>query len=263
MLYIAFTILMLLFLLYKIVDSNSIKFEYMKLDDKGDKKEKKIKIAHLSDVHIREKDYLRIMKILDKVKIIRPDIIVVTGDLLDSLVKDYSLDYFCMEIVKIAPTIAIPGNHEESYPDYAKWKSILQRYGVVVLENEFIEMNNIVFVGLTNKKVYSESLVKDIENIDEKDIVLLVHRPELFKEYCSKNNSYNPNIVLTGHAHGGQFRLFNRGLYSPGQGLFPNYTSGVYNSEECDTKMIVSRGLGHCAIPIRFNNSFHIPVIEI
>lgn len=246
--------------LYKVIDSNFIKVEFIKINIK---KERNLKIAHLSDIHIREKDYLRVSKIVDKVKLIRPNIIVITGDLLDSVIKDSSLDLFCMEIIKIAPVIAIPGNHEESYPDYTKWKSTLKRYGILVLENEYVEINNTVFVGVTNAMVYDELLIKDVENINEKDVVLLAHRPELFKEYYNKNNSVNPDIILTGHAHGGQFRLFNRGLYSPGQGLFPKYTSGIYSSEECDVRMIVSRGLGHCAIPIRFNNSFHIPVIEM
>lgn len=258
MLYIVFAIF--IFILYKIIYSNFIKVEYIKISNK---KEGNIKIVHLSDVHIRENDYLRLEKIINKVKIINPDIIVITGDLIDSVITDYSLDYFCMELTQIASVIAVSGNHEESYSDYQLWKSILTRYGAIVLENNYIEIEDVVFLGLTNEKVYSESMIKDIEKIKEKNIVLLVHRPELFKEYCSKNNLINPNIILTGHAHGGQFRVFNRGLYSPGQGLFPKYTSGVYKSEDCKSIMIVSRGLGHCSIPVRFNNRFHIPIIEI
>lgn len=253
-------IFILSILLYKIVSSNFINIEYIKINDE---KKYNLKIVHLSDIHIRENDCLRIQKIINKVKIIKPDIIVVTGDLLDNYIKDDSLDYFCMEVMGIAPTIAIPGNHEQAYPDYENWKSRLNNYGIIVLENESVEINNIVFVGLTNKMIYNESLVENIENIDKKEIVLLAHRPELFEKYYNKNNLFNPSLILSGHAHGGQVRLFNRGLYSPAQGLFPKYTSGIYSTEECKTKMVVSRGLGHCAIPIRFNNSFHIPVIEL
>lgn len=253
-------ILILSILLYKIVSSNFIDIEHIKIDNK---KENNLKIVQLSDIHIREKDIHRIIKILKKIELLKPDIIVITGDLLDSYIKDDSLAFFCSVISEIALTIAIPGNHEESYPDYIKWKSLLNKYGIIVLENECTEIKDMVFVGLTNGKSYNESIVKNIQNINEKYIILLSHRPELFEKHYSENNLINPNLVLSGHAHGGQFRLFNRGLYSPGQGFFPKYTSGIYNLKDKDIKMVVSRGLGHCAIPIRFNNSFHITVIEL
>lgn len=260
MINIIIVIFVLLILLYKILSSNFIKVECMNINEK---KEYGLKIVHLSDVHIREKDTHRIIRILKKIESLKPDIIVITGDLLDNYIKDDSLAFFCSVISEIATTIAIPGNHEESYPDYTQWKSLLKKYGIIVLENESVEIKDIVFVGMTNGKLYNESIVRDIQNINKKYIILLSHRPELFEKHYSENNLINPNLVLSGHAHGGQFRLFNRGLYSPGQGLFPQYTSGVYSLKDKDMKMVVSRGLGHCSIPVRFNNSFHIPVIQL
>ena len=70
--------------------------------------------------------------------------------------------------------------------------------------------------------------------------ILLSHRPELFESYAR----CNIDLVLSGHAHGGQFRLpFIGGLIAPNQGLFPKYDAGLYTSDS--TNMVVSRGLGN------------------
>ena len=79
--------------------------------------------------------------------------------------------------------------------------------------------------------------------------VLLAHRPELIETYAA----YGADLVLSGHAHGGQVRLpFIGALYAPGQGFLPEYDSGLYTVGETD--MIVSRGLGNSLIPLRVNN---------
>ena len=87
--------------------------------------------------------------------------------------------------------------------------------------------------------------------------ILLSHRPELFDTYAA----CSIDLALTGHAHGGQFRLpFLGGLIAPNQGLFPKYDSGLYT--EGGSNMVVSRGLGNSIIPLRFNNRPEIVVIE-
>ncbi len=88
--------------------------------------------------------------------------------------------------------------------------------------------------------------------------VLLSHRPELFDVYVENGI----DLVLTGHAHGGQFRLpFVGGLFAPDQGLLPEYDAGLYT--EGNTNMIVSRGIGNSAFPLRFNNRPEIVLIEL
>ena len=70
--------------------------------------------------------------------------------------------------------------------------------------------------------------------------------------------------MLTGHAHGGQFRTsLSGGLLAPDQGLFPKYTSGIYKDKEDKTQMIVSRGLGNSVIPIRINNNPEVVVVNV
>jgi predicted MPP superfamily phosphohydrolase len=88
--------------------------------------------------------------------------------------------------------------------------------------------------------------------------VLLSHRPELAVVY----DRYDVDLVLCGHAHGGQFRLpLIGGLYAPDQGFFPKYTAGIY--EMTDMTMVVSRGLGNSAFPLRFNNRPEIVVVTL
>ena len=88
--------------------------------------------------------------------------------------------------------------------------------------------------------------------------ILLSHRPELFETYVD----HDMNLVLTGHAHGGQFRLpLIGGLIAPNQGLFPKYDAGAYS--EGNTNMIVSRGLGNSIIPFRFNNRPEVVLVEL
>ena len=88
--------------------------------------------------------------------------------------------------------------------------------------------------------------------------ILLSHRPELFDTYAN----HNIDVVLSGHAHGGQFRLpFIGGLVAPNQGLFPEYDAGIYT--EGNTNMLVSRGVGNSILPFRINNRPEVILIEL
>ena len=95
-------------------------------------------------------------------------------------------------------------------------------------------------------------------NIDDGFAILLSHRPEHFNVYQRKNI----DLVLSGHAHGGQFRLpFLGGVIAPDQRLFPRYDAGAYT--ENGTTMVVSRGIGNSIIPLRINNRPEIVIIEL
>lgn len=88
--------------------------------------------------------------------------------------------------------------------------------------------------------------------------ILLSHRPEYFDQYVQMGT----DLVLAGHAHGGQVRIpFIGGLIALNQGLFPNYTAGLYH--EKNTDMIVSRGLGNSIVPVRINNTPELMIVEL
>ena len=92
--------------------------------------------------------------------------------------------------------------------------------------------------------------------------ILLSHHPEywnLREPFLSKRKI---DLVLSGHAHGGQFRIFGQGILSPGQGFFPKYTSGIHQGDY--GKLIISKGLSNTAAPIpRLFNPTEIVYIEL
>lgn len=232
------------------------------------------KIAQVSDFHSEEfgKDNVRL---LNKLRASKPDIIAFTGDTLDSYDVNYDISLnFIKEALKIAPCYFVMGNHEGRLEGYESFKNQIIDMGVVVLENTScqIERNGekITLYGLLDPESLKgeeygygemgilEKLLRELDYKDEGYGILLSHRPECFDYYVD----YKFDLVLTGHAHGGQFRLPIIGaVYAPGQGFFPKYSSGMHTSGE--TTMIVSRGLGNSSIPLRFNNTPELVIITL
>ncbi len=217
------------------------------------------KIAHISDLHNarfgREQ-----ARILAKIKEISPDAIVITGDIIDKRRGGYGhAATLTRELVKLAPTYYTTGNHEGKCRDFSTLLTLMKEAGVTVLRDTAHTLWNgkekLVLAGLDDsifhQKQGDEARRKQALSSFMQSggyVVLLAHRPNNFAEYAEAGIP----LALCGHAHGGQFRAFHRGLIAPGQGLFPRYTAGVY--ERGDTKMALSRGLGNSLVPIRLNN---------
>lgn len=231
------------------------------------------KILQISDLHGANfgKENSRL---LAKIKAENPDIIIITGDIINS--RKPSLEKavkLCEELKKIAPVFFSSGNHESRLPNFEIFKDSLEGTGVKVLENEctYFENNGekIEICGLQDPKFvtdysYKNSLAaveKALDNMpldDDKFKLLLAHRPELMAAY--KNHSID--LVFSGHAHGGQFRIpFIGGLFVPNQGLFPHYDAGMFR--EGKTTMLVSCGLGRSIIPLRLLNPPEIIVAAL
>jgi predicted MPP superfamily phosphohydrolase len=220
------------------------------------------KIAHISDLHNAEFGQNN-DDLVNAIRNISPDIIVMTGDMVDSSRTNVDIAVsFVKRASEIAPCYYVTGNHEGRL-NCEDIKEKFRQSGVTVLENESVVLERngecITLIGMDDISVYSnadssfyslftKSALLKLSDTDSYT-VLLSHRPEFANEY----SACGIDLAFSGHAHGGQFRLpFIGGLYAPGQGFFPKYDSGAYNIK--DTVMIVSRGLGNSKIPFRINN---------
>lgn len=222
-------------------------------------------IVQISDLHNAKfgKNQSRLLK---KIQGLSPDMIAVTGDLIDSNRTNVDI---AMQFIKgataIAPVYYVTGNHESRTNAFLSLKERLISAGVTILDGITASISRkgqkIYLAGLQapeftmRKKSESErraavgEKVKELKSKTEGYAILLSHHPELFEAYVAAGF----DLALCGHAHGGQIRLpFIGGVLSPNQGFFPKYTEGVY--EKGNTKMAVSRGLGNSAFPLRINN---------
>lgn len=243
---------------------------------------KSIRIVQISDLHSKEfgKDNNILYKAIMNQK---PDIIVATGDLIDSNMKRINeIIEFCSRLNKKVPIYYILGNNEMRCSRVNEIVEKLKQKNINVLENEIskikIKGNIINILGLAEKRVdkgemfYSkvnsryeienvENLFRKLENLKGIKIVLS-HYPENF-EYVGNYsyNKYNFDIMFSGHAHGGQFILPGLGgVFAPGQGLFPKYYKGIYGNKN---KLVVSRGLGNSGFPLRLFNRPNLVIVDL
>ena len=243
---------------------------------------KSLRIAQISDLH--SKEFGRNNNTLYKVIMEQePDIIVATGDLIDSNMKRINaIIEFCSRLNKRVPVYYILGNNEMRCSGVNEIVEKLKQKNINVLENEIatikIKDNIINILGLVEKRVdkgemfYSkinsryeienvDSLFRKLENLIGIKIVLS-HYPENY-EYVGgySYSKYNFDIMFSGHAHGGQFILPGLGgVFAPGQGLFPKYYKGIYGKKN---KLVVSRGLGNSGFPLRLFNRPDLVIVDI
>lgn len=201
-------------------------------------------------------------RLLSRAAAEKPDVVLVTGDIVSRNDTDFSTALLCMKgLAVIAPTYFIPGNHEADQENYGRLRDGLRAAGVEVLENRAVSIASkngaFTLIGVTDPLPRAEAdklpkkeagrrrakqtadILRRLRPADDGFRLLLCHRPELFEEAAAAGM----DLTLSGHAHGGQVRLPGLpGLYAPGQGFLPRYTGGLY---ELDGRgMIVSRGLG-------------------
>ncbi len=222
------------------------------------------KIVQISDFHNATFGGRDNSVFLDKIESLNPNIIVITGDLVDSNHTNIDISLTMVSgLTKIAPVYYVTGNHEYwlSESDRQKLFDGLVVAGAVILNNEAKEISvgdlSFILVGLDDKHLYDDTLMDILDSHDELNIVL-AHEPQ-YINYYSRNGA---DIVLTGHAHGGQFILPILGpVVAPDQGLWPALTEGMVC--EGETTMVISRGLGNSVIPVRLFNDPEIVVVNI
>ena len=230
------------------------------------------RIVQVSDLH--NKDFKG--RLIRKISSLNPDIIVITGDIIDSRHTDTDIALkFAENAVNIAPVYYVTGNHESRLKDiYPEFRESLENLGVTVLDCRSVTLkkngDEIVLAGMNDLTFYGSSTLDEntivfkemLNNLGrekgDRTGILLSHRPEIFDAYVESGF----DIVLTGHAHGGQIRLpFVGGILTPNQGFFPEYDAGLYQKE--NTSMIISRGLGNSLFPFRIGNRPEIILCEL
>lgn len=206
-----------------------------------------------------------------------PDLICITGDFLDSRRTD--LDFaleLAGQLAEIAPAVYVTGNHEARLMDLSALEAGLAARGVRVLRDDWTPLarggEEIALLGLDDPGfaagegwTLSEGLDQTqarlsalLAQAGDRFSLVLSHRPELLPAYADAG----ADLVLSGHAHGGQVRLPGiGGLFAPGQGILPRLTSGVYARGE--TRLVVSRGLGNSSFPLRVFNPPEIVTVTL
>lgn len=236
-----------------------------------------LRIVQISDLHNKRfgKGQARLLSKIDEAK---PDIIVMTGDMVDMLhgAGEWGCVTGCypggdyaaaIELVRaateIAPVYYVNGNNDRRCALYGEYIELVRQSGAVVLCNEEQKLTGkdgefIYIAGLDNSFVGSGILERVKE--DDAFTLLLAHKPHFGEQYSAAG----AELVLSGHAHGGQFGGCSggQGIYAPGQGFFPDRTSGCFELSE-GTRMVVSRGLGNSLFPQRLLNRPEVVVVEL
>ncbi|PIC96831.1 phosphoesterase [Sporosarcina sp. P26b] len=231
------------------------------------------KIVHLSDLHNKSFGHNQ-QRLARKINKLQPDIVVFTGDLIDSKrAGDRASLQLMKELTSSVPVYYVSGNHEWWSGKFDALEQSLKAAGVHVLRNEHAiveKKNEKIYVagiddpahnseGFAEREIAKKDLIHSLEGMEEDPFtILLTHRPELLSLYAT----FDLDLVFAGHAHGGQVRLpFIGGVVAPNQGFLPEYTAGRHELDQ--TQMIVSRGLGNSIIPLRMFNRPEIVAVTL
>lgn len=231
-----------------------------------------LRIAVISDVHLSEYGEDN-RELVDAVRALNPDLIISAGDLVTYGEKDYdNMLSLCRQLVDIAPTYGVMGNHEDEKTYLEHDEEMRQKFkdtGMILLVNRCekirIRNNDIELVGVSGSAegfdLYGGKAT--MEKLEEHSTALRIcvaHVPTLFKE---RLEDYDFDIGIAGHTHGGLIRLpMIGGLYSVEEGFRPEYDGGLYRLDNGAT-LFVSRGLGNSGKIPRFNNTPELAVIDV
>lgn len=212
------------------------------------------RIAVIADLHLPDA-MLSPTRLARCVALQKPDAIFLVGDLTNSYTAfdEDGLRAVLSLLTPIAPCFAIPGNHEWREGREPRYRDILTAAGVSYMCDSYADW---VRDGQT-LRLFGMGLRKPAPLRPDRPqpSVVLAHKPQYLPYFAAAHW----DLVVCGHAHGGQVRLAGQPLFAPGQGVFPTYTSGVYT--DGDTTMVVSRGLGNSSVPFRPGNKPHIPLV--
>lgn len=244
---------------------NTFEIKDFILKSKKIPKGQRIKILHISDLH-NKKFPNNNEKLLKEIKDQEPDIIVLTGDIIDGKTEGFDDVYNLLQaLVSINKnTYFVSGNHEWRNAKKDLFIDGIKNIGIKVINNsnEALTQDNfsINVCGIDDPYTDHEDTDLAFNNINTDSFtILLSHSPDI----VPKNNNLPCDLILCGHTHGGQIRFpFIGGVIAPGQGFFPKYDKGVYKLNS-DTILFINSGLGTSGFPIRFLNKSQICFITL
>lgn len=223
-----------------------------------------LRIVQLSDLHNKWFGNGQ-ARLFTEIRAQNPDLIVCTGDMVDSRRTDLAPAFALAEaLTEIAPTYYVSGNHELRLSTEMRnaFYDGLSARGVILLLNRTDTLTvrgcAVTLIGLDDRNSEDDTLPQIADTLSQEPIrILLAHEPQTFPHYTEY-----ADIIFSGHTHGGQIRLpFVGGLAAPDQGLFPKYDAGAF--QEGESTMFISRGLGNSLFPIRVFNRPEIVSVTV
>ena len=178
------------------------------------------------------------------------DAVLIPGDLVDRHRRNNGNAMRFLETVpEITPVFYSIGNHEQKFGRREQYLQQVKESRVTLLDNESTEFRGIRIGGLSSARKEPDTAFLDRFEQESGYRLLLCHHPEMYRDYVAGRDI---DLTLCGHAHGGQIQFLGRGLYAPGQGLFPKLTHGLHDGG----KLLISRGMTNAAKPRipRINN---------
>ena len=230
----------------------------------------RVRIVLVTDLHscFYGKDQKSLIRRIDAEN---PDVLMLGGDIFDDKLGDENAKKLLQDMVSKYPCYYVTGNHEYWSGRVSEMKQYLESIGVNVLEGECVttEINGVTLdiCGVDDptymsREDWTDQLQSAYEGTNENHIkILLTHRPEEVYEY----EKYDYDLILSGHAHAGQFRIpfINRGLFAPDQGFMAEYVNGTYTLSN-GKLLVVSRGLARESTPApRYFNHPEIVVLNL
>lgn len=193
----------------------------------------------------------------------RCDAVLIPGDLVDRHRRNNENAFRFLKVVpEIVPVFYSIGNHEQKFRYREEYLKQVAESRVTLLDNTSVDFHGVRIGGLSSTSG-CPGVSPDTDFLDrfgqEKGYrLLLCHHPEIYRDYVSGRSI---DLTLCGHAHGGQIQIHGRGLYAPGQGLFPKLTHGLHDGG----KMLISRGMTNGAKPRipRINNPCELIILNL
>lgn len=228
-----------------------------------------LRIVQLSDLHGKQFGEGNV-RLLEAVAELEPDLIAITGDLIDQEEQLADVPALAAGLAAIAPTYYVTGNHEWAVRRVSELKQMLTDCGVTVLTNDYVvlerEGERLVVAGVddpngpADQKTAAQLKAEMVADLGEDVYTVLLSHRDSVDDYAA----WGYDLVLCGHGHGGIFRIpiLNQGLLSTNRTLFPEYDGGLYTLDG-GTACVISRGLGSNTVPFRAFRLFNRPDLPL